>query len=124
MNNAWSQTRLNEKLIISLKLWKSSLTTKNLCQHEYWHDNTNGAKHLVILHWNFWNHSFSLTKVSFRHLIAVACRPFSTYYHHSFIFKIVDFLGVGVKKLTIGMISVLASTFSETVLLSRVSNLT
>jgi hypothetical protein len=57
---------LNDKLIIFIETLEKKFNNKELMTTS-WAMNTGmiadkGAKHLTIIHWNFWNHSFSLTK--------------------------------------------------------------
>jgi hypothetical protein len=86
---------LNDKLIIFIETLEKKFNNKELMTTS-WAMNTGmikykAAKDLAIIDWNFWNHSFSLTKASFQQSIEVICRSFLTYNHHNFIFKIVDF---------------------------------
>jgi len=64
---------LNDKLIIFIETLEKKFNNKELMTTS-WAMNTGmiayeGAKHLTIIDWNFWNHSFSLTRASLQQSI-------------------------------------------------------
>jgi len=64
---------LNDKLIIFIETLEKKFNNKELLT-TFWAMNTGmiaykGAKHLTIIDWNFWNHSFSLTRASLQQSI-------------------------------------------------------